>query len=248
MASPQKENGYTAIANELLEQLVKARIPASEKDIIFFLLRRTYGFQKKKDYISLTQFEKGTGLSRVTVVKSLKNLAYRNMVVKAGILEIILNKDWESWVVTPPILVKARNRFGKGAYTSPSKGAYTESGKGAYTHKRKKEIYKETITKEISNASVADEISIIIKSFESINPLKVKSWYGNTTQRESVRDLLDKFGKEKLEKIIAILPKTNAMKYAPRITTPYALEMKVADLEIFLKRQRSALPTVAKIR
>ena len=105
---------------------------------------------------------------------------------------------------------------------------------------REEKIREEKITSEPSSQDIPE----IIKLFESINPLKAKSWYGNTTQRASVTNLLALYGKEKLEKIIKILPQTNKMKYAPRITTPYALELKCADLEIFLKQKTSNLAII----
>jgi len=134
MANPQKENGYTAIANEIIEHLVKVRLPPSEKDIIFFVIRKTYGFHKKEDRISLTQFQLGTDLSRPTVVKSLKNLLVRNMLIKSGLL-LRFNKDYESWVVNTHLLVNRRNKYGK--------HLLTETGKQVLTYKRKKKITKE---------------------------------------------------------------------------------------------------------
>lgn len=129
MVSPQKEDGYTAIANEILEELVKVRLPASEKDLLFFIIRKTYGYNKKEDRISLTQFTKYTDLSRVTVIKGLRNLTTRNMVVKRGLL-FSFNKHYDSWVVNPRLLVKSENVFGK--------VGYTKIGKVGYTHKRQK--------------------------------------------------------------------------------------------------------------
>src|SRR3990167_5307023 len=134
MANPQKENGLTPIANEILEALVKLRLPPSEKDLLFFIIRKTYGYHKKEDRISLTQFEKGTGLSRPTVVKALKNLLSREMVVKVGLL-LRFNKDHETWVVNTPLLVKYKN--------TTSKLTLTKSGKHTLTHKRKKDMTKD---------------------------------------------------------------------------------------------------------
>src|SRR3989338_2000960 len=85
MANPQLENGHTRIANEILEAIVHTAILGSEFQILFFVIRKTYGYQKKEDRISLTQFEKWTGLSRATVVKALKNLVIRNILVKTAI-------------------------------------------------------------------------------------------------------------------------------------------------------------------
>lgn len=128
MASPQLENGYIRIANEITQQLVKTPLLGAEFQIILFVISKTYGFNKKKDWISLTQFENGTGLSRPTVVKALKNLVIKNLLIKSEKFEFTFNKDWEKWVVNPPLLVKCSNRTGK--------PALTKIGKPALTHKR----------------------------------------------------------------------------------------------------------------
>ena len=38
MASPQKENGYTPIANEILEELVKIDLLGAEFRVLFFMV------------------------------------------------------------------------------------------------------------------------------------------------------------------------------------------------------------------
>lgn len=136
MSNPQKENGYTAIANEILERLVNTPLLGSEFQVLLFIIRKTYGYRKKADRISLTQFEKGTGLSRPTVVKTLKNLMVRNMVVKIYLPDgkegYTFIKDHEKWVVKTHLLVKGK--------WSDSKDVLTETSKDVLTHKRKKEI------------------------------------------------------------------------------------------------------------
>lgn len=127
MASPQKENGFISVANEIFEQLVKVRLLGAEWDVCIWIIRKTYGFNKKKDWISLSQFQEATGLSRPTVVKTLKNLVARNIIIKKD-KQCQFNKDWETWVVKAPLLVKA-------PYTT-GKGVFTKTGKGALTHKR----------------------------------------------------------------------------------------------------------------
>lgn len=145
MANPQKENGFTPIAHEILESLVKACLLGSEYQVVFFVLRKTYGWNKKHDIISLTQFEKGTGLSRPTVVKTLKNVLIKNLLVKtllpSGKYAFSLNKDYETWVVKAPLLVKS-----KGVY---SKYALTETSKDALTYNRKKETIQKSPFKKM---------------------------------------------------------------------------------------------------
>jgi len=47
MASLQVQNGFTVIANELLEAIIKYACSGGQKDIIFATIRLTYGFTGK---------------------------------------------------------------------------------------------------------------------------------------------------------------------------------------------------------
>ena len=62
MASPQLEDGYTQISNELLEALCWMNLSPYEWRVLLWILRKTYGWKKKTDWISLSQFSKETGL------------------------------------------------------------------------------------------------------------------------------------------------------------------------------------------
>lgn len=105
-ASPQKENGYTAIANEIMEALIKYNLPGSETRCLFFILRKTYGYNKKTDSISLSQFMSATGLTRKAVARAIKNLVKKNIVHsnKGGVKndtiltsKYTFNKCFQSW-------------------------------------------------------------------------------------------------------------------------------------------------------
>jgi len=110
MASPQLENGFTKISNEILETLVNAGLLGSEFQVILFVIRKTYGWGKKRDIISLTQFEQGTNLSRLTIIKTIKNLVIKNMLVKTAIphnrITYSYQKNYNEWVVNTDKLVK----------------------------------------------------------------------------------------------------------------------------------------------
>jgi len=81
MANPQLEDGYTPIANEILEALARINLGAYEVRTLFYLIRKTYGWKKKKDWISLSQFSKGLGLDRRNVFRALKSLHGKGLVV-----------------------------------------------------------------------------------------------------------------------------------------------------------------------
>lgn len=110
--SLQKENGkFTLIINEVLEQLVKGSLLGSEYQVALFVIRKTWGWQKTQDKISFSQFEQGTGLSRATINKTLKNLISKKILVKGDILDrqgntYKFNKYHHQWLVNTPKLVK----------------------------------------------------------------------------------------------------------------------------------------------
>ena len=218
MASPQTENGYTKIANELYDQIVKTAILGSEYQLLFFVIRKTYGFNKKEDRISLTQFEKGTGLSRATVNKGLKNLVLMKLLVKTAIPTYSINKDWETWLVKTAKLVK---------HNDPTSIArLTKNGIARYTHKRKKEI-----TKEITVGAAKPQVQELLAYFyKNINP---NINFGNKTERQAADWLISKYGYDKVLAATQYAASVQTDKYAPTITTPYQLKEKMAALVKF---------------
>jgi phage replication O-like protein O len=96
MANPQTENGFTGIANELLEAFSVIDLNGYESKFIFALIRRTYGFKKKTDYISNSQFVEATKLYKAHISRTETNLIRRKIVTKIG-KQIGLNKNWEQW-------------------------------------------------------------------------------------------------------------------------------------------------------
>lgn len=100
MASPQVENGHTRIANELLEALARIRIPGEARQVLDVILRKTYGFQKKEDSISLSQFSLFTGILKPNICASLKQLREMNLIIQkdnATANMYSINKDYTSW-------------------------------------------------------------------------------------------------------------------------------------------------------
>ena len=96
MASPQLENGHTRIANELMEQLMKLYLAPNQWQVIVCIIRKTYGFHKKIDYITNTQICEGTGLVKSTVSRAVDILKRRGIIIRNG-KHIGLQKDWEQW-------------------------------------------------------------------------------------------------------------------------------------------------------
>ena len=81
MASPQSENGHIDIANEIAEALMKVNLSAYESRVLWFIFRKTYGWKKKTDWLSLSQFSKCIGLDRRLIHRAIKSLSSKKMIV-----------------------------------------------------------------------------------------------------------------------------------------------------------------------
>ena len=88
------------------------------------------------------------------------------------------------------------------------------------------------------------EINEIIDLFQNVNP----SWqilFRRPHEHAATERLLKQHGREMLEKVIAFLPKSNASKYAPTITTPRELEERFGKLVAFVEKQKANAPIIA---
>ena len=104
MANPQLQNGYTRIANELLEAICRLNISGNELRILLFIVRRTYGFNKSSTNISLTEISEATGVRKNHVSRALKKLSDLKIIkrqtfsgTKSQSISIV--KNYEEWTV-----------------------------------------------------------------------------------------------------------------------------------------------------
>ena len=102
MANPQKENGFTPIASELVEALAKVNLSAYESRVLWALFRKTYGWHKKADRISRSQFADITKLDGRNISRTLARLVSRNIVLKKvaspQVVVYSIQKDYTLWV------------------------------------------------------------------------------------------------------------------------------------------------------
>jgi len=99
-ANPQAEDGHIDISNEIGEALARTQISGNEWRVLWVIFRKTYGWHKKMDCISTTQFQKATGLQRRHVSRTLSNLIERHIITKNGdsfITSYGLQKDYTKW-------------------------------------------------------------------------------------------------------------------------------------------------------
>jgi len=99
MANPQKENGHLQISNDIVDKFCKYRLSGEEWKVLWVIIRKTYGFNKKSDKISLSQFVKLTEMKRTNVIRSLKKLVNKKVIKKDTTYTTTysLVKDYDKW-------------------------------------------------------------------------------------------------------------------------------------------------------
>jgi phage replication O-like protein O len=153
MASPQKENGYTPIAHEILEKLSTQVISPDEWRVLLIIFRKTYGWDKKEDRIALSQFAAITGMKKQHISRALSKLVLRNMIYRVTqsgnqlpnqvtpmIITYGIQKDFEKWVGLPKQVTVTQS--GKGGLPKQVKGGLPDQVTTKETNT------KETNTKE----------------------------------------------------------------------------------------------------
>lgn len=123
MANPRSDKNYTRISNEILEALASAKLSSYEFRIIIAILRKTYGFHKKKDWISLSQFSDLTGIKLSHISRTIKKLKEKNIILKNGKITGI-QKDYERWNLPKQVNVFTqigKKKLPKQGYTKEKK-------------------------------------------------------------------------------------------------------------------------------
>jgi len=80
MRGPQLEDGYTRIANEILEAIARFPINATQFRILMVIWRYTYGFNRKSSELSQSFITKATGLHKKQVQRELNALIKMNII------------------------------------------------------------------------------------------------------------------------------------------------------------------------
>lgn len=104
----QIESGYAPIPNAVLEALARGRFSCYERNVLDVIFRKTYGWSKKSDIISLSQFVDATGIARQHIFHTLKKLVQRNIIFKTVAClgynkpaTYEFNEHFGTWLVLP---------------------------------------------------------------------------------------------------------------------------------------------------
>jgi phage replication O-like protein O len=102
MASPQCENGYTKIANEIMEHLITQRVPGEQLRVLLCIIRASYGWNEKSVSITHQEIADQTRMARQSVTRAIKGLATKKLLrCDKDNNCLIFNKDYEKWENRP---------------------------------------------------------------------------------------------------------------------------------------------------
>jgi len=98
MASPQLEDGFLKISNELFEAIIMAvkLLPKYEAAVFLAIVRLTYGYNKKEAKISQKELGELTRILPPHLTRAKKALIERNM-IEVGKNGIKIQKNYELW-------------------------------------------------------------------------------------------------------------------------------------------------------
>jgi len=178
----------------------------------------------------------------------------KDPITKRWLNNVYQLNDKDEWIKPDKPLKKKRKRGQSQSLTVESQSqrktepepTVAKSQSQPLAHKETN-IYNKTHSKEATPPAIADNINSLIELFKPINPT-YERLFSNKTQRDSLERLVKKFGREKIENMIKYLPQIFGKTYAPRITTPYLLEQKLADLLAYIKSEKSKAPKGVIIR
>lgn len=175
MAEPKIKDGYTPIANELLEQVYKLKLNGTQFKIILAVWRYTYGFSRQQHELSESFISKATDTNKKQISRELTSLISSNIihVVKEATFKnsrvIKFNKNFDTWLQNKG---EGANQLphseledgtGSGLVTSPGSELATQDKQ--YLKQNLKQYKEVKKTKKQETYSDNDELNKAINDF-----------------------------------------------------------------------------------
>ena len=94
------DDGYTRIANEILDRIISFELSKRQLKVVLAIIRKTYGFNKKEDDITMSQVVKMTTLDKSAVSRTMAELFDMNVLSKrqGNYGQVVgLNKKITTW-------------------------------------------------------------------------------------------------------------------------------------------------------
>jgi phage replication O-like protein O len=193
LADVQLENGYTKIANKILERLALTKLSPIQYRIIFVIWRYTYGFNRKEHTFSLSFLSEATKYDQRQLQRELAKLEQRRIIiqkVQPGKPRIIsFNKNYDEWLNEETL---GNSTIGKVTNGNSTKGTFGNSTEGTFGNPTNQEI--KNINKNLNKYKEDDEYTVD-KILDLLQKSKILEKDDITEfLREDIQDVIDNFG------------------------------------------------------
>lgn len=263
MSSPQKENGFTPIANELFEAFYRCKLLEYERVCIMHIWRKTYGWNKKEDWVANSQFSEETGIPRPHITRTLKALKDKKIVTLLG-NKISINKDYDKWKVewrklphqVTGITSPGNDSLPHQVPTKERKKITKERGVTSSSLLNLKDKQKADMGWGNNRGDDADEFVVDYESGEvkDTAPVSKKkypnalqvykvflevlgklpaNWKVNKTQLQCAENLFAERGLDKVRNALQFYKEHQEEEFCPQVSSPYDLDTKWTKLGEF---------------
>ena len=214
MADVQLEHGFIRIANELFDEILRRDFTKRQTSILLFILRMSYGCQRKAAYIEhLTDFEL-CGIPRTAITHEIEHLE-RGRVITRDFLkkEYQINKDFDQWAISycsSPHIKNDRGRWAEILARNIDLSLYETSSASQNSIKSDFTKNSQTLHKKASACSLSlmkdnerhiralDKISSQENAADLINLISSKIPYtASSLQMQDLIDLETRLGAER---------------------------------------------------
>ena len=187
--NPQLEDGFTRIANELLEAIAYAGLKGANLSVLLYIIRRTYGFRQSVARITIQNVIDGTNLPHTTATRSLADLKQKQIIFRKNSVTGI-NKKYQEWQGVPKMAYPENGTPKNGTVSSPKNGIGTvpKTGQPIYIKENLKENLKETHYESKRNKDLKEYAKPTlqeVKSFCAAEGLRINAsnFYGYYNER-----------------------------------------------------------------
>lgn len=257
MANPQRENGHTQINHETMEAILDHAFSLLELKVILCVLRKTWGWDKKEDFISNGQIAKATNIARRHVIETISKLVTKNvlLVTKKALGNVTVNlikfnKDHESWGSAESVT------------TSDQKSTRVVTKKAlevvpiqSPTKEKKETIQKKVVLRTTANADKRNPvIEELLTYWQTLfGPTKFiqqdRFALSNLLKAKYLEELL--MGLEPAERVKRLMELAQKMatdRYSVRIASPADLQYKFNQLKMQVIKKKGDNGRVVKVR
>ncbi len=160
---------FTKVPNEILEEIASSRAFCARTRVLAVIIRKTMGWNKKEDWISLSQFEGMTGILKRNVCRALDQLLARKIILKSE-NKYCLNPTAKAWQefsklrkILKPENLDSQNGEKPFSDLTPTKDTFTKNNllqnksKSVFMTEHDFEIFWQEYPKKISKKKASEK-------------------------------------------------------------------------------------------